>query len=136
MEMFATISGYKNNTQKTKAMGLSTQAYEQSKVDNFLISVEPVTILGFEMEPNMNKMRAGNMNGKIAKMKKVLNPWYGKNVTAITRIRVAKTLALSILTYPIMNLAITRKELLEIEKIIYQFIWGGGEIRAGLKKLY
>ena len=36
----------------------------------------------------------------------------------------AKTLALSILTYPIINLAMPYNLLLAIEDIIYDFIWG------------
>ena len=106
-------------------MGIGTKAYKTDKIGEFNISSEPITILGFDIEPNINKMRAGNMNGKIAKMKKVLKPWFHRNLTTLARIKVAKTLALSILTYPMMNMYIPRKDNLNIEKIIYQFIWGG-----------
>ena len=122
MNQFAEISRYKNNAQKTKAIGIGTVAYTTGQIGEFQISNEPITILGFNIEPNIIKMRAGNMNGKIAKMKTVLKPWYHKNLTTLARIRVAKTLALSILTYPMMNMAIPSVEILQIEKIIYQFI--------------
>ena len=109
MDQFAVISGYRNNVQKTKAMGIGKQAYKTDTIGEFKIESEPITILGFEIEPNINKMRAGNMNGKIAKMKNVLKPWYNKTLTTLARIKIAKTLALSILTYPMMNMAILEK---------------------------
>ena len=125
MKKFAQISGYNNNVSKTCAMGIGANEYINEKIGEIVVKPEPITILGFSFEPNLRKMRAGNMNGKIAKMKSVLNPWYHRNTSPIGRIQVAKTLALSILTYPIMNLSIEKTELLNVEKTIYQFIWGG-----------
>ena len=125
MRQFASISGYNNNVNKTCAIGIGTNEYINTRIGGIEISSQPIVILGICFEPNIRKMRAGNMDGKIAKMKQVLNPWYHRNTSPMGRIHIAKTLALSILTYPIMNLQIEKQELLDIERKIYQFIWGG-----------
>ena len=109
LEKFSMISGYKNNASKTIVMGIGKNKGIEKKVGVFEVKKEPVTILGLDFEPDLKKMRAGNMGGKIAKMKKVLQLWSGKNLSVIGRIRITKTLALSILTYPIMNLYTEKK---------------------------
>ena len=133
LDRFSVISGYRNNAAKTKVMGIGKYIGVERKIGEFEVKAEPVMILGLNFEPDLEKMRAGNMGGKIVKMKKVLEKWFNRSLTAIGKLRVAKTLALSILTYPIMNLYTKEKELKQVEKLIYQFIWGG-KGRAKIRK--
>ena len=122
---FSLISGYRNNTQKTMVIGMGKKAQYVGTHYNFNIINTPITILGLEFQTHEINMRDYNMKGKVAKMKKILTLWNKTTSNLLGRILVAKTLALSILTYPMINLAMPYNMLLVIEDIIYEFIWQG-----------
>ena len=79
-------------------------------------------------------MRDYNMKGKVAKMRKILQLWLHTSSNLIGRIIVAKTLGLSLLTYPMMNLDMPKGMLLAIEDMIYEYIWKDRK-KTKIKKL-
>ena len=58
-------------------------------------------------------------------MRQILRIWSLRNLSLLGRINIVKTLGISLLTYHMMNLEMPDYGLKAIEKILYEFIWGG-----------
>ena len=135
LKEFYKISGYKNNVDKSVIIGIGCKEGKKGKIFNMGMTNEPVRILGLEYLTDLKKMRDYNVQGKVAKMKKILNVWLGKPLTILGKIRIAKTLLVSILTFPMLNLEIPIAMAEVIEDIIYKFIWGAKKAKIKRKVL-
>ena len=122
---FGLCSGLRINKHKTAATGLGNFSKLNEKLHEVWIRPEPLKILGLWFSHCKKKMHDLNVTGKMSRMKAILNTWFTRRgLTLQGKIMTAKTLGVSLLTYPLMNLTVTQKCLKEIDKTVFSYIWG------------
>ena len=132
VDRFYKISGYKNNTQKTAVLGLGTNKGVETEIHGLKVTKQ-ITILGLEIQADLEKMREINIINKVTKMRQVFRIWSQRNLSLLGRIAIVKTLGISLLTYCMTNLDMPDYGLKALEKIIYEYIWQGKN-KAKIKK--
>ena len=84
----------------------------------------PFKILGINFSTDLSEIPKLNYDGLAGKINKLLNSWKRRNLTLIGKIKVIKTLALSKLTYFLMNIPRPPDDMInEINKMCFQFLW-------------
>jgi len=122
---YGLCSGLRINRDKTKSTGLGPWSKVKKRVEGIFISPEPLKILGIWFCHDKKRMHDLNVSGKLSRIKTILNAWYQRGLTLQGKIRIAKTLGISILTYPLINIFVPESTLKEIDKLIFNYIWGG-----------
>ena len=125
LEWFAWVSGMVTNPTKTKVTGLGPLAQAKGTVYGFTVDSQPIKILGIWYVADRKRLHDMNVNGKLAKMKHILNMWKFRGLTIQGKILILKSLGISQLTYSMMNLFVHKGVLAQIDKLIFNFIWGG-----------
>ena len=125
LDLFAECSGLKVNKEKTQAMGLGTWKSTNQIIHNLKVQQEPIKILGIWFSHDKKVMHDRNVQGKVERMKNSLAIWNSTGLTLQGRIMIVKTLGLSQLVYPMINLHVPKQTLKEIDKFVYKFIWNG-----------
>ncbi len=69
-----------------------------------------------------------NVNGKIEKIRKCLQAWWGKAMTMQGRILIAKTLGISQIIYSLMNTTVMDEAMGSLQKILNNYIWSGKQV--------
>ena len=133
LDLFAKCSGLKVNKDKTQATGLGAWKDKKKDVHGLKIADDPLKILGIWFSHNKKLMHDRNVRGKIERMKSSLTVWNSNGLTIQGRIMILKTLGLSQLIYPLINLHIAQETLAEIDKFAFQFIWKGPK-KAKIKR--
>ena len=125
LRQYESISGLTINQSKTVIKGIGKWRTLDGWIDNIRITTDPVKVLGLWMCHDKKRMHDLNVSGKMAKMKKMLKSWHTRGLTIKGRIMVIKTLVLSQITYQFTNLIIPKKTLQQVDKMCFDFIWGG-----------
>ena len=125
LKQYESISGFKINQTKTVIKGIGKWRTLEGTIGNIHITTEPVKILGLWMCHDKKRMHDLNVSGKLAKMKNILKSWHTRGLTLQGRIIILKSLVLSQITYIFTNLVIPTKTLKQVDRICFEFIWGG-----------
>ncbi len=128
LQVFAKVSGLQVNPLKTKVMGLGRWAQKKGRIRQYIIDTDPIKILGMWFSHDKQKNHDLNVNGKIEKIRKCLQAWWGKAVTMQGRILIAKTLGLSQIIYSLMNITVQEEVLNELQKVLNNYIWSGKQV--------
>ena len=139
LDLFAKISGLKINNDKTQIVWIGNKRNCGTKymVDrNFVWDPGTFKILGITFSTNLDRIVDLNYNNKIEEAKREVAKWRKRNITPIGKITVIKTLILSRLTYLLTNLPDPTKSFLEeLDKIIFEFLWGSKHNRIKKKSI-
>jgi hypothetical protein len=130
---FAKLSGLKCNFEKTEVLWIGLDKHRPSGS----LPVKWVTgkfkTLGIMFSLDETEMASTNIGTKLEQLKKTLNMWKMRNLTLIGRILVAKTLALSQITYVVTNVHTPALLTIDIQKIINSFVWKDSTPKVKLK---
>ncbi len=124
LEIFEECSGLKTNADKTEIIGLGKWKELREIYAGISISPDPKKILGLWFCHDKKKMRDMNVGGKLERIKFTLGSWFNRGLTLQGKIMVLKTLGLSQLTYPMINLYVPKYILTQIDKFVFEYIWG------------
>ncbi len=124
---FGLLSGLKINEDKTETIGLGAWKNLNEYYHGFKISPKPVKVLGIWFCHDKKTMHDLNVGGKLEKIKRRLNLWHGRGLTLQGKIMVVKTLGISQLTYPLINIHVPEVELKKIDNMVFSYIWGGAK---------
>jgi hypothetical protein len=128
---FSGLSGINLNLEKTEILRLNENSLHRDfvpariKIDNSTVveTVESVTICGICFSNNNNVSYSKNVLDKIVKMEKQLIRWLQRSISVEGKILLVKTFGLSQLTYILQMCEIKWPELLDIERMIFKFLW-------------
>lgn len=121
---FEKISGLKVNEDKTNFVRLGNNL-EKEQIPLFGNEVHELKILGIYFTRNIQHKDDLNYKEILSKIKRLLGWWKQRDVTLMGKIQLLKTYALSKLNYVASLITIPKFILNEIEKISFDFIWGG-----------
>ncbi len=125
LRLFGWYSGLNTNEEKTKAIGLGAWKKLKGTYSGLKISPDPHKILGIWFCHNKKRMQDLNVGGKLERLKILMNSWFNRGLTIQGKIMVLKTLGISQLTYPMINLFVPQVTLTQIDKFVFNYIWGG-----------
>ena len=127
LKYFESISGLKVNMEKTRLIWFGSMCNSNKQIcSNFDLDWNQGSfkVLGITFSTNLFEIPKLNYEGIVGKIKNVLKAWKGRKLTLIGKIKVIKTLALSKLTYFLMNIPRPPDNVIhEINKICFQFLW-------------
>ena len=123
-EEFEKVSGLKVNKEKTHFMNMGDEA---EKPDRPLFGefVRVVKILGVNFSVDFRLKDDLNYKEILSKIKKLLGWWKQRDLTIMGKIHLLKTYALTKLNYVSSLLVVPLWVYIEVEKISFEFIWGG-----------
>jgi len=122
---FKEHSGLEINTTKTEAMWLGEWKDRADEPSGFKWPKEPISALGVFFSYNKESANRLNFSEKILNLEKTLNTWQRRNLILHGKINLVKTLGISKLLYSVSVLPIPDPYIQEINKLIFNFIWGG-----------
>ena len=125
LQKFGLLSGLVVNERKTRIIGLGSWKNKFENFNGFRISPEPIKILGIWFCHDKKQMHNLNVGGKIGKIKTILASWHARGLTLQGKILILKTLGLSQLVYNLSNIYVTNETLAEVDKLSFNYIWGG-----------
>jgi len=132
---FGKCSGLQVSPQKTVATGigawknrtLSLNFVVNEDEPHSTVTVKPQTVkvLGIQLSTNKEALITMNLDPKWDAMATTLKGWHARGLTLQGRIIALKSLGISQLVYPLMNLAVYPEDLRKIDILNFGFIWGG-----------
>ena len=135
--LFYEISGLKVNLEKTRAIWLGPMAGSSTKLcsDHYLNWTQGTfKVLGIIFSTDLSEVVEKNYEGLANKIKRTLSLWRRRYLTIFGKVTVIKTLALSKLTYYLINLPRPPNNFLEkITQECFNFIWNGKRDRIKRK---
>ena len=133
IELFGTISGLELNKEKTQVMPLGPNIIDhdifKERLDNIFnrelqSTIKPVKVLGIYISNSDEDVIEANFKPNIKKLKAILNQWKRRKLSLIGKILILKTFGISQFIYLSNLISFPKKYILEIEQILYEFIWG------------
>ena len=123
IKLFGEFSGLKINRGKCSVMVMGRHNNTQENFESIKVEDE-VKIVGifFRSDTSAGENKK-NWEGRVEKMKKIINTWMRRKLTIIGKIQIVKTFLLSQLVYVFQSIAIPSKVIDEINTILYRFIW-------------
>ena len=128
-ETFSSISGLVINKQKTEFMPMRNHKVGMTDLIQLGLSWTngPVSLLGVHMFQNMSDTCDFNYKLKPDKIRQIIYAWEHRKLTLLGKVVVLKAHILSQLIYILSVLPSPNSQYLkEVEKIIFKFIWSGG----------
>ena len=131
LRKFSKVSGLKLNSTKTKAMWIgSNKKCKRRPVDLRwkLYPCNNVKALGvnFSSTTPLNEVHQ-NWDSKVDKINNIIKVWKMRNLTMVGKILITKSLLSSQLTYISSVLTLPEHVIKDINKTLFQFVWGGSE---------
>ena len=129
-DLFSSLSGIELNLDKTEILKMNVNTLHsdfrpiQLVVDNARIdTVESLTICGICFSNNSNISYGKNVLDKIVKMERQLIRWLQRPLSMEGKILIVKTFGLSQLIYSLQMCEILESELVDLERMIFKFLW-------------
>jgi len=129
-KLFSKLSGIELNLSKTEILKLNVDSVhrgfvpEDIELENNIVSTkESVTICGICFSNNKNIEYQKNILDKIQKMERQLIIWLQRGLSVEGRSLIVKTFGMSQLIYSLQMCNIEANELVEIERMIFKFLW-------------
>jgi len=127
---FSRLSGIKLNIDKTEVLKLNFNSLHQDFVpypvainDVVINTKESLNICGICFSNNSNTEYEENILEKISKMERQLIIWLQRPLSVEGKILIVKTFGLSQLIYALQMADIREGELIDIERMIFKFLW-------------
>ena len=122
---FATCSGLKVNTEKTKARYLGSLKNEHNEPFNLDWTSEHLNYLGVIITGNEKDHYRLNYKKRIKNMQALLQTWKGRHLSLKGKVTVLNHLALSPLLYLANVITVPRIVIDEVKQIVTDFLWNG-----------
>jgi hypothetical protein len=126
-EKLTKLSGLTLNAEKTEIINAQHQNDSYAIVynnNNFQISpLESIIICGIKFSNDENSEYEYNIRRRIAEMETQLKKWLCRDLSLNGRNIVAKTFGLSQLIYVFQCCEVREKELVDIERLYFRFLW-------------
>ena len=127
LRLFASLSGLKINSSKTKAVWIGSKKFGGETVNHrfkFEWNQTEFTILGIRFSSNLNNMIELNYKEKLSQIEKELKQWSKRILTPLGRITILKTLIISKLNHLFISLPNPSDEIINtLQKQFFSFIW-------------
>ncbi len=127
--LFSKVSGLYLNVDKTEIMNLKSSVVDESIIldgtseQTIIRFTSNVTICGKFFSLDCNAEHSHNVLAKIDKLSKALSAWSKRSLSIFGRNLILKTFGLSQLIYSMQNSVFTETDLINIERICYNFLW-------------
>ena len=128
MKRFEVFSGLEINYEKTSVYRMGSLRYSDAELycqESMTWTNEPVTVLGVQIETDVQQSLELNYNNIIQKCTEICKSWEHRNLSILGKILIVNTLIMSLFVHKMMvlpNLPSSIKT--ELNKIICSFIWG------------
>lgn len=129
-ELFTKLSGIEINIDKTEILSLRHNSTHQDFVPvsirikgKEILTKETIKICGIYFSNNINTAYENNIIDKIEKMERQLIMWLQRALSIEGKILIVKTFGLSQLIYSLQMCQINERELIDIERMIFKFLW-------------
>ena len=131
LRKFSKVSGLKLNSTKTEAMWIGSNKKCNRKPVDLRWKLYPcnnVKALGvnFSTTTPLNEVHQ-NWDSKVDKINNIIKVWKMRNLTMVGKILITKSLLSSQLTYVSSVLTLPEHVIKDINKTLFQFVWGGSE---------
>ncbi len=127
LKLYASFSGLRVNTNKTQVLWIGSKRNSTDilcKTWNLNWTKKSFTILGIEFTHNLAEMVERNYKDKLKNIKILMNIWLARDLTAIGRITVLKSLLLPKLNHLFSCLPNPSENIIkELETLCFRFIW-------------
>lgn len=123
IEIFGSFSGLKLNRNKTEGIWIGKLKNSRDKVDDINFTNNPVKVLGLYVGINKTECEQLNWNSRLDKILQLIKTWEKRNLTIIGKIMIIKTLLIPQLTYLGNVMFFNKKQMKELEHIIFSFLW-------------
>ena len=128
-ERLSLVSGLVLNADKTEVFNLIASQNVRSRIRYLdrsfdLDRVEKIRICGIMLARAPPDEYKFNVLDRIERMESIVKGWGRRSLTLNGRMILAKTFLLSQIVYPAQSVAIGKKEIKKIEKLIYSFVNG------------
>lgn len=110
------------NWDKSKIMQLS-QRCDANEIEGLAFSNDPFKFLGIYVGMNIKEVETLNWEGKIDKIKRILDLWKMRHLTYYGKITVIKMLAASQIVYVATAVPAPKDAIKRINKLLYSFLW-------------
>ena len=125
LENFKLSSGLKANIDKTKFYSIGPKEIPNSHTANIVFEKTPIKLLGLTVTNDKNIDLEENFIPRINAIKNILKHWSRRKLSLKGKITIINSLALSQLIYPATNLEVPHTILVDLNKILYDFLWDG-----------
>ena len=126
LDYFGNVSGLQLNLSKCEGLWLGQNKYRQKNCTLFGIRwPDQIRCLGIYIGYSTDKNIQINWNCKIDKVENVFESWSKRELSLFGKIQIIKTFALSQFVLPASLVSVPLDIVKRIEKILYQFLWGG-----------
>ncbi|MEM7298240.1 MAG: reverse transcriptase family protein, partial [Bacteroidota bacterium] len=122
-ETFAECSGLQLSKTKTEVTGLGSNRFESSEYYGVKIEPHSFKLLGYHFSHDAQEEEKLNFWDKIPKMKATLSDWQGRGLTTKGKILIAKTLALSQITFPLITGTCNERFKKKVDELVRDFVW-------------
>jgi len=129
-DTFSKLSGIELNIDKTEILKLNHNTLHQDfhstpiAFNNTVLNTkESITICGICFSNNSNVEYESNILDKITKMERQLIFWLQRSLSVEGKILIVKSYGLSQLIYSLQMCEINDREITDIERIIFKFLW-------------
>lgn len=126
-ECFYRYAGLKINLTKTEVMLLGRQTVNRDTIQSLNIINSPTKILGIKVCKDPRELAKINIDERIIKLKDSLKLWMPRYLTIKGKITIIKTIALPIFLFLIRLIHIPTDRIIEVQKILYNFVWPNGK---------
>ena len=123
IDYFGKLAGVCVNWEKSNAMCLGTEHIDACSVDELKVSNEPIKYLGIFVGRNIKEVEKMNWEGKIEKVKRIVNVWKMRNLTYYGKVVILKILVTSQIIYLASAVPVPSNVVKEINKLMYSFLW-------------
>ena len=121
---FAVVSGLKLNIKKCEGLWLGSLKEGPECVCGIDFKGDSLRVLGIYLGTNKTTCVSRNWKTKLEKFEQLLVKWDLKKITLYDKVSVVKSLALPILTLNLSVLVVSKSILNQIQRMIFNFIWG------------
>ena len=123
LKTFSSFSGLNININKCSMLFMGRNVHEGELIENIKI-VDKVKIVGifFSNDKSSSELKE-NWEGRLDKIKGIINNWMKRKLSIIGKVQVIKTFVLSQFVYVLQSLSLPEHVLQEVNTIIYRFIW-------------
>ena len=128
-ELFSQLSGLELNADKTEVFNLIRSPMVSSTVRYLgkaivIGRVEALKVCGIWLDRSPLEEYRANVLSRIEQMELIVMGWGRRHLTLNGRMILAKTFLLSLIVFPAQVVAIQKKEIKKIERLIYAFVNG------------
>ena len=134
------LSGLELNAEKTEILVLNSEnlteiKFQYNDVSYKIRTVENMKICGLFFCTSQTAEHNLNVNEKIKKLSDKIRAWSHRHLTMEGKILIVKTFGLSQLIYNMQIYEFKKEDLVNIERIIFKFLWSNSEAQTGIDRI-